>query len=240
MIKRLKQYGRNGHYYKLIHRLFGVWASNIELYKLALVHRSASVIIENQPPINNERLEFLGDSVIQLVVSEMLFLLYPSHQEGELSQFRSKIIRRKTMNYLAEQLDFRDEIFCSSTNQPDILGNTFEALCGALYLDSGFDTTSTALLHLFSNHLDLEDTLLLETDHKSRLLEFGQQQHKSVVFNTSTAATNTRDSSNGTGFRSEVSVDGVLKGVGEGVSKKSAEQCAAMVALHNLRSSSSL
>ena len=98
-----RNFGRDKAYYKMIDDMFGFIPNNIELYKLALIHKSASVVIDNQS-INNERLEFLGDAVIESVTSDYLFIEYPEHDEGRLTQLRSKIVSRQSLNSVAKKL----------------------------------------------------------------------------------------------------------------------------------------
>ena len=97
-------------YYRLIRRIFGIVPNNVELYKLALVHRSASVTVDDGRTVNNERLEFLGDAVIEAVVSELLFIEYPEANEGFLSKLRSRMVSRETLNRVALELGLDDVI----------------------------------------------------------------------------------------------------------------------------------
>ncbi len=235
MFRFLRKYGSDAHYYKLIHRIFGVWAYNIELYKLALVHRSASVMLESGDMINNERLEFLGDAVLELLISEKLFLEYPNFQEGELTKLRSKIVCRATLNSLSKRLNLQSEVVASRTSNRDsrhnIFGDAFEALCGALYLDQGFDKTSKTLLNLFSKELNIDELLDIELDYKSRILEWAQQRHKDLRFYSQiSAGYNDRNPV----FESVVMIDGKRYGYGSARSKKGAEQRAARSAFEEL------
>ena len=96
-----RNFGRDKAYYKIVDDMFGFIPNNIELYKLALIHKSASLVLEDGRPINNERLEFLGDAVIEAVTSDYLFIEYPDRDEGFLTQLRSKIVSRQSLNELA-------------------------------------------------------------------------------------------------------------------------------------------
>ena len=95
-----KRFGRDREYYKIVDTVFGISPNNIELYKLALIHRSASLLTEDGVPLNNERLEFLGDAVLEAVVSDYLFIEFPGRDEGFLTQMRSKIVSRATLNQI--------------------------------------------------------------------------------------------------------------------------------------------
>ncbi len=237
MLNFRKKYGKNGHYQKLVKGVFGVWGGNIELYKLALIHRSASITLEDGSTINNERLEFLGDAVLQLLVSEMLFIEYPEVDEGELTKMRSKIVCRATLNSLARKVGLDKEIVSNENSsrqgsRADIHGDAFEALCGALYLDKGFDGASKAILHLFAKFMNIEEVLNSENDHKSRMLEWAQQQHKKIEFWCERAANYTARNPL---FECIITVDGARVGYGASRSKKSAEQKAAKDAYQYLQ-----
>jgi len=99
-----RNFGRDKAYYKVVDDMFGFIPHNIELYKLALIHKSASLVLEDGRPINNERLEFLGDAVIEAVTSDYLFIEYPDRDEGFLTQLRSKIVSRQSLNELAVKI----------------------------------------------------------------------------------------------------------------------------------------
>ena len=99
-----RRYGKDREFYAAIDDMFGFIPNNIELYKLALIHKSASVELEDGSHINNERLEFLGDAVIESVTSDYLFIEYPEYDEGRLTQLRSKIVSRQSLNGIAKKL----------------------------------------------------------------------------------------------------------------------------------------
>ena len=116
--------------------------NNIELYKLALIHRSASLFLEDGTPINNERLEFLGDAVIEAIVSDYLFIEFPEHDEGFLTQLRSRIVSRSTLNALGIRLGLDKHIIVQGGGnfaQKHLYGDALEAMMGAIYLDKGYD-----------------------------------------------------------------------------------------------------
>ena len=99
-----RNYGQDKEYYRIIDELFGFVPHNIELYKLALIHKSASLVLADGRQINNERLEFLGDAVIEAVTSDYLYIEFPDRQEGFLTQLRSKIVSRQSLNAIARQI----------------------------------------------------------------------------------------------------------------------------------------
>lgn len=230
-----RHFGPDKHFYALVDDMFGFIANNIELYKLALVHKSASITLEDGRQINNERLEYLGDAVIEAVTSDYLFIEYPDRDEGFLTQLRSKIVSRQSLNALAEQLGLDKHLISNNVqgaSQKHIFGDAFEAMMGAIYLDQGYDFVNRLLINdIYARSLSLESLAESETDFKSRLIEWGQKHHHTVLFRTS--------GKNGAGggahnFRSVVMIDGLEVGHGAGESKKEAEQRAAESVSHEM------
>ena len=220
--------GRDAAFYRLVKEMFGIRARNIELYKLALMHRSASIELSDGTHLNNERLEFLGDAGLETVVSDFLFIEFPRADEGDLTRLRSKIVSRVTLNRLAVAIGLDRHIIRhtgGSSIQKHINGDALEAMIGAMYLDRGYDKTNKMLINnVFSRHLDLDDLVSSETDHKSRLIEWCQKNRQAVRFSTEPDAQYTPAHPV---FRSEVTIDGIAVGHGLGETKKAAEQCAA-------------
>lgn len=205
--------------------MFGFIAHNIELYKLALIHKSASVVLEDGTHINNERLEYLGDAVIESVTSEYLFIEFPDKNEGFLTQLRSKMVSRQTLNEVAKRIGLDDYVITHSSNnlsQKHIYGDAFEAMVGAIYLDQGYDFVNRLLInHIFVKYIKVDNLLVEETDFKSRLIEWCQKNHHSINFQTANDKTY---SSSHPFFYSKVLIDGIEVGYGAGDSKKEAEQ----------------
>ncbi|MCC8035321.1 MAG: ribonuclease III [Rikenellaceae bacterium] len=220
-----KKYGKDSRYYRLIDELFGICPDNIELYKLALIHRSASVFMPDGMPVNNERLEFLGDAVLESVVSEYLFLRFPDRNEGFLTQVRSKIVSRQSLNELCHKLGISEHIVShagGSIVQKHLHGDALEAMIGAMYLDKGYDKTNRIIIEkILEKHLDLEDLTHTETDYKSRLIEWCQKSKHSIKFRTAFGEGSTSQSPV---FRSVAVIDDMELGYGLGTSKKEAEQ----------------
>ena len=228
LIRPIKRnFGHDKTYYRYIDDMFGFLPHNIELYKLALIHKSASVMVDGQS-INNERLEFLGDAVIESVTSDYLFIEYPEYDEGRLTQLRSKIVSRQSLNGIAKKLGLDKLIICNNSvncTQKHIYGDAFEAMMGAIYLDQGYNFVNRLLINtIYGEHLSIEDVLRSETDFKSRLIEWCQKNHYSIEFRTSS---DNSASASHPGFVSTVYVDGIAVGHGSGDSKKAAEQNAA-------------
>ena len=227
-----RNFGRNKSYYRLIDDMFGFIPNNIELYKLALVHKSASIDVGGHC-INNERLEFLGDAVIESITSDYLFIEYPDYDEGRLTKLRSKLVSRQSLNAIACKLGLDKHIVCCrsvNATQKHVFGDAFEAMMGAIYLDQGYNFANRLLINnIYSANLSLEEVDETETDFKSRLIEWGQKNHHTVVFRTKgtpTGAGGTRS------FHCTVLVDNLEVGHGIGTSKKEAEQKAAQSATH--------
>ena len=143
----------------MIDDIFGFIPNNIELYKLALIHKSASIVIDGQT-INNERLEFLGDAVIESVTSDYLFIEYPEYDEGRLTQLRSKIVSRQSLNGIAKTLGLDKCVICNhsvSSSQKHIFGDAFEAMMGAIYLDQGYNFVNRLLINgIYATALSLD------------------------------------------------------------------------------------
>ena len=223
-----RNFGKDKMFYRAIDDMFGFIPHNIELYKLALIHKSASVTLDNGQHINNERLEFLGDAVIETVTSDYLFIEHPDKNEGFLTQMRSKMVSRQSLNAVAKRLGLDDHVITHSTNnssQKHIYGDAFEAMMGAIYLDQGYDFVNRLLINkIFAEYLKPDTLVESETDFKSRLIEWCQKNHHSIHF--ATAHDKTYSASHPF-FYSKVLIDGIEVGYGAGESKKEAEQRAA-------------
>lgn len=224
-----RNFGRDKTYFIIIDDLFGFVPNNIELYKLALIHKSASLVLEDGRAINNERLEFLGDAVIEAVTSDYLFIEFPDHDEGFLTQLRSKIVSRQSLNALAVKIGLDQQVISNGSagiTQKHIYGDAFEAMMGAIYLDQGYEFINRLLINgIYAQHLDLDELTRSETDFKSRLIEWCQKNHHQVAFQTE----NGREGALATPvFYSTVLIDGIEVGHGFGDSKKEAEQSGAL------------
>lgn len=214
----------------MVRGIFGIRARNIELYKLALMHRSAGIELEDGTHLNNERLEFLGDAVLETVVSEFLFVEFPRASEGELTRLRSKIVSRQTLDALSARMGLSEHIIHHSGGgsvHKHIDGDALEAMIGAMYLDRGYDRTNRVLItNIFRRHLDIQELIDEETDHKSRLLEWCQKSRQSLRFATDR---DEKYTSHRPVFRASVIIEGMEVGHGIGETKKQAEQNASRV-----------
>ena len=213
-------------YRRMLENIFGIHPNNIELYKLALIHRSASLSIDGHV-INNERLEFLGDAVLEGVVSDYLFIEFPDGDEGFLTKMRSKIVSRSTLDALAVSIGLDKYIhsnFSAGYTNKHVHGDAMEAMIGAIYLDKGYNYVNRVLINrIFRRHLNLDELTITETDYKSRLIEWCQKSRRSIAFHTGFSEDST---SRHPVFRSKVFIDDEEVGYGFGESKKEAEQWA--------------
>ena len=223
-----RNFGRDRAYYRIVDDLFGFIPHNVELYKLALIHKSASLVLEDGRAINNERLEYLGDAVIEAVTSDYLFIEYPDRDEGFMTQLRSKIVSRQSLNALAVNLGLDVHVISNGgtgITQKHIYGDAFEAMMGAVYLDQGYEFVNRLLINdIYFHFLNLEELTESENDFKSRLIEWSQKNRHRIEFRTEH---DKEYASNHPVFYCTVLVDGMEVGHGAGDSKKEAEQRAA-------------
>ncbi len=212
----------------MVDEMFGFVPHNIELYKLALVHKSASLVLEDGQSINNERLEFLGDAVIEAVTSDFLFIEFPGLDEGFLTKMRARIVSRQSLNALAVHVGLDRHVISNggvAFIQKHIFGDAFEAMMGAVYLDQGYEFVNRLLINdIYRRFLNIDELTLSETDYKSRLIEWCQKHHRQVLFRTEH---DKGYAPNHPVFFATVLVDGIEVGHGSGDSKKEAEQQAA-------------
>lgn len=176
----------NSDLYKSIKNVFGFYPDNINLYKLALRHRSASSKKFNGIKLNNERLEYLGDAVLSAIVADYLFRRFPYRNEGFLTEMRSKIVSRSSLNKLSIKLGLHN-LIKASTDGPNSNrsagGDAFEALVGALYLDKGYEYTRKILVKRIINiHFDLELLVDTEISYKSKVIEWAQKEKRDIEF----------------------------------------------------------
>ena len=216
--------------------MLGFLPRDISLYRQALLHRSSGVRTGEGHLINNERLEFLGDAILDAVVADILYRRFKGKREGFLTNTRSKIVQRETLNKLAIQIGL-DKLVKFTTrshaHNSYMYGNAFEALIGAIYLDCGYDGCKRFFeKKILRTYIDLEDMSQLEVNFKSRLIEWSQKQKIPVSFELIHQST---DSAGSPVFRTEVHVAGLVAGQGSGYSKKESQQVAAHETLLKLK-----
>ena len=219
---------------RYINNVFGFYPRNISLYQLAFTHKSLSTKKLNGIIINNERLEYLGDAVLSSIVAEYLFKKFPTKQEGFLTEMRSKIVSRASLNKLSMKLGFDKMVMYAKTHDKhsgfrSIGGNAFEAFTGALFLDRGYNFTYKIIVdHIILIHLDLDDIEKNDVNYKSKLLEWSQKEKHRVEFKHA--------GTQGDGFDRlyviQVLIDGKEYGKSSDFSIKGAEQLAAEKTWH--------
>ncbi len=171
---------------KSIKNIFGFYPENIFIYKLALRHKSATLKQKGGLKINNERLEYLGDAVLGLVVADYLFKRFPFKNEGFLTEMRSKIVNRATLNKLSNKLGLKNYMHIGNSEQyhsRSAGGDAFEALVGAIYLDKGYNFTKNTLIRYILNlHYDIEQLQIEEISYKSKMIEWAQKEKHRLEF----------------------------------------------------------
>ena len=211
--------------------ILGFSPGNISLYMQAFRHTSAAKEVKHGVKDSNERLEFLGDSVISTVVADFLFKKYPYKDEGFLTKMRSRLVSRDHLNQLSLRLGlnrFIDQNTDGNTKRSSMNGDAFEALIGAVYLDKGFTVAQNLLLkRILRYHVDVDKVIETETDFKSKLIEWGQKERKEVEFKCINDSSRPSESDKDRQFMVAVYVDGEPVAETRHFSKKKAEQLAA-------------
>jgi ribonuclease III len=221
---------------KAIEQIIGQKPKNDLLYKLAFRHTSASVKTKFKDfKESNERLEFLGDSVLGMVVAEFLFKKYPFKDEGFLTEIRSRIVNRESLNVLAKRIGL-DKLVeydgLRNHHRTSMFGDAMEALIGAIYLDRGFMFTKKFILQkLLSNHFDLDEVISNNSNYKSLILSWAQADGKKVEF----TIIEEKGKNHSKEFVAQVLVDAAIVSTGTGWNKKKAEQDASRRACEILK-----
>ncbi len=217
-------------------KILGFIPSNLFLYKRAFTHKSLASKEKSdlRYPTNNERLEFLGDAILDSVTAEYLFRKYPTQDEGFLTQMRSKMVNRKTLNKIASHMEldiFLRQLGATRISQT-MMGNTFEAFVGAIYLDVGYQKTQKFIINkMLRQYINVHELETLNTNYKSQLLEYSQKNQKKISYNV---LEHYRTKNNRERFKIAVIIDGKSLATAEDYSKKSAEQKASEKALINM------
>ena len=221
-------------YYSL-RRIIGFYPGNIQYYKQALMHKSIGRK-EKGKPVNNERLEFLGDAVLDAVVGYIVYRHFPGKREGFLTNTRSKLVSRETLGRLAKEMGVLDLILSNGRNSSHnsyMGGNAFEALVGAIYLDRGYDACMRFMeKKILKEVINIDKVAYKEVNFKSKLIEWGQKNRVNLEF---ALISQEKDENGSPKFKYEVVLEGVKGEKGEGYSKKEAQQLASKLTLQRLR-----
>lgn len=216
---------------KNLRNILGYNPGNLQLYRTALSHRS----VKESNDQNNERLEFLGDAVLSSVVADYLFKKYPYKGEGFLTEMRSKMVNRATLNDIALKMGLKKiTLFNKGDNGlkiSQIFGNTLEALLGAIYLDLGYRKTQRWIMkRIITPHLFMEDLEVLEINHKNKLYGWANRNGKTLEFELMEE----RIENGRRLFTIGAVVDGAVIAQGKAYNKKDASQIAAQTAVELL------
>lgn len=222
--------------YIFIHNITGYYPRDIRLYQLAMVHRSKPVKLPDGRWANNERLEFLGDAVLDTVVADFLYTTFPGKHEGFLTSTRAKIVQRESLNRIGNSLHLDSHVHAlthSSSHNSYICGNALEALVGAIYLDLGYARCHKFIIdRIIKKHFDLNELVKTEQNFKSRLIEWTQKYRVSIEFELVDSHT---DADKNPVFRTAVILGGIYASDAVGYSKKESHQSASKKALDRLR-----
>jgi len=206
-----------------LERVIGFYPGQISIYKQAFLHKSLTQNNELQSFESNERLEFLGDAVLDSIISHYLYNKFPKKDEGYLTKLRSRLVSRQTLNNLGVKIGL-EELIQSNLERASksIYGDALEALIGAIYLDKGYVVSQEFVEgRLIQNHIDIEEVIQTETDFKSRVLEWCQKEKWSFDFKLTES-----ESQNEKHYTAELYINNESKGKGTAFTKKKAEQLA--------------
>ena len=222
--------------YFCFYKILGFYPRNIQLYQQALLHKSTSIRSEKGRPLNNERLEFLGDAILDAIVGDIVYQHFEGKREGFLTNTRSKIVQRETLNKLAVEIGL-DKLIKYSTRSSShnsyMYGNAFEAFIGAIYLDRGYECCKQFMQKkIIEPYIDLDKLSRKEVNFKSKLIEWSQKNKMEVSFEL---IEQFLDKENNPVFQTEVRIEGILGGSGTGYSKKESQQNAAQMALKKIK-----
>ena len=223
--------------YFCFYKILGFFPRNIRFYEQALLHKSTSIRSEKGRPLNNERLEFLGDAILDAIVGDIVYKHFEGRREGFLTNTRSKIVQRETLNKLAVEIGL-DKLVKYSTRSSShnsyMYGNAFEAFIGAIYLDQGYERCKQFMeKKILKNYIDLDKMSRKEVNFKSKLIEWSQKTKMEVSFEL---IEQFLDQDYNPMFHTEVRIESRSAGTGTGYSKKESQQNAAQMALKKIKS----
>lgn len=237
IIDRIKlPFRKEKELYLSLYRIIGFYPHDISLYKLALMHKSMFKRNEKGKPVNNERLEFLGDAILDATVGDIVYRHFPGKREGFLTNTRSKLVQREMLNKLAQEMGINQLICYSShgsSHNSYMGGNAFEALVGAIYLDRGYDACMRFMKkRILSEMVNIDKVAYREVNFKSKLIEWSQKNRVMLEFKI---IEQKKDEQGSPMFRYAVEIEGIAGCEGTGYSKKESQQMASKLTLARLR-----
>ena len=221
--------------FSFLYEKFGFRPDNTEYYNEAFTHRSLHLSDEHKGVVNNERLEFLGDAVLNTVFAEYLYRKFPEKKEGEMSMLRARLAKRETLNHIAVEMGLDKLLRVPQKHmvqKDDIYGNALEAFCGAVFLDKGFDFCSHFVQTEMLKHVDLNKLLVVDTDYKSQLLARISRKKLKMEF---VLVYQKKIEGNKDFFCTKILLEGDEIAIGTGYSKKESQQDAAKMALKKIK-----
>ena len=222
--------------YLSLRQIIGFYPHDISYYKLALMHKSMYKRNAKGKPVNNERLEFLGDAILDATVGDIVYRHFPGKREGFLTNTRSKLVQRDTLNRLAQEMGVNQLILSSGRSQSHnsyMGGNAFEALVGAIYLDRGYNACMEFMRkRILAQMINIDKVAYKEVNFKSKLIEWSQKNRVRIDF---TVITQEKDKTGSPVFKYRVKLEGVDGCEGSGYSKKESQQLASKLTLEKLR-----
>lgn len=219
-----------------LYDIMGFYPHRIEYYKLALMHKSVAKRNAKGRPLNNERLEFLGDAILDAVVGDIVYRHFEGKREGFLTNTRSKLVQRDTLNKLAQEMGLNHLILSSGqTNSHNSYmgGNAFEALVGAIYLDKGYDACMRFMQRrVLAQLINIDKVAYKEVNFKSKLIEWSQKNRVQLDFKL---VEQHKENNSSPVFCYRAVIEGLEGGIGKGYSKKESQQLASKETLQKLR-----
>lgn len=237
LIDRIKlPFRKDRELFVSLHDIIGFYPHDISLYKLALMHKSMFKRNDKGRPLNNERLEFLGDAILDATAGDIVYRHFPGKREGFLTNTRSKLVQRETLNRLAQEMGLLQLILSNGRGQSHnsyMGGNAFEALVGAIYLDRGYDACMRFMQQrVLKEMINLDKVAYKEVNFKSKLIEWSQKNRVKLDFQL---VSQDKDKTGSPVFKYAVRLEGVEGEAGTGYSKKESQQLAAKLTLARLR-----
>ena len=222
--------------FSALYDILGFYPHDITFYKQALLHKSVSRRNDKGRPVNNERLEFLGDAILDAVVGDIVYRHFEGKREGFLTNTRSKLVSRDTLGKLAKEMGLSQLILSSGHNTSHnsyLGGNAFEALVGAIYLDRGYDACMRFMENrILTQLINIDKVAYKEVNFKSKLLEWSQKNRVKMEFRD---LKQERDENKSPVFTTQVFIEGLEGCIGTGYSKKESQQNASKDTLQRLR-----